>query len=158
MNESRKSVWVWVGIAVVVIVVVWGGVYWFIHRGSTGPVPVHAPAGQVITGFPQDLILGTATGSAQSAVSVTNSYSIRYSSSTNQYTANWISSSTAADLYSQYQSYASANGWKVINHADTATLKAVYAVNGSSSINVVIVPQTSGGSAVTATYLKIGGQ
>lgn len=162
MND-RKNLWVWVGVAVVVLVVVIGIITWFVHRGQKpqlGPVPMHAPEGQVVAGFPQDLVMGakTASSGAESFFSgITNSYSIGYSSSTNQYTAEWTSSSTPAALYAKYQDYMTKNGWTVTNHADTTALKGIYATNASSSvISVVIVPLVpatqSKGSKVTATY------
>jgi hypothetical protein len=154
----RKNPWVWVGVAVVVIIVIVAVVMWIIGRekGSlTGPVPVHASAGQVIAGFPQDLILGIATGSL---AGVTNSYSLDYSTSTNQYTAEWVSSSTPAALYAQYQNYTAANDWTIMNHADTAALMAIYATNASSAVNIVITPQSQAalakGSKVTVSYVS----
>jgi hypothetical protein len=108
---------------------------------------VHAPTGQLITGFPKELILDDAS-------QMNNSYSINYSSSTNQYTAEWVSSSSLASLYAKYQAYAPANGWTVMNHANLPTLKGVYATNASTSVamNVIITPQGKG-SKVTITYV-----
>ena len=165
--KDQKNLWVWVGVVVVVIVAVAVGVTWFFGRSPsapTGPVPVHAPMGQVIEGFPQDLILGTATSSGAGTnffAGITNSYSINYSSSINQYTAEWVSSSTPAALYAQYQDYITNNGWTVTNNADTTELYAIYATNASSSvINIVIIPQSQAaqgasdkGSKVTVSYV-----
>jgi hypothetical protein len=156
--NNRKNLWVWIGVAVVVIVLVVAVVVWFINRGQApqkGPIPVHAAVGQVVAGFPQELILGTATSSSDGSVAgVTNSYSINYSSSTNQYTAEWVSSSTPAALYTQYQNFMAQNGWTITNHADTPTLKGVYAVNTSTvaTANVVIVLSGTG-SKVTVSYV-----
>jgi hypothetical protein len=155
--KDQKNLWVWVGVAVVVLVAVAAGVTWFLHRGQStqmGPVPVHAPAGQVVDGFPKALILGAASSSSD----ITNSYSINYSTSTNQYTAEWTSTSTPAALYAEYQTYVVDNGWTITNHVDTATLKGIYAMNASSSvINVVIVPQSqtaqNKGSKVNVSYV-----
>ncbi len=160
--SDPKKVWVWVGVAVVVVAVVWGAVYWL--SGSGGPggmqagagtgVPVHAQAGQVVAGFPQELILGAATGTDGSPEGITNSYSIDYSSSTNQYTAEWDSSSTPAALYAAYQSYLTNNGWTPTNEADTTALKGVYAITATSSLNVVITPQGADGAKVTLSYVN----
>jgi hypothetical protein len=156
MND-RKNLWVWVGIVVVVIVAGAGTIIWVVNREQTpqtGPIPVHAPVGQVVAGFPQELILGVATSGTEGSVAgVTNSYSINYSSSTNQYTAEWNSSSTLVALYTQYQSYIAANGWTIINQADYPTLKGIYAMNSSmAAVNIVIVSENAG-SKVTVSYV-----
>jgi len=164
MND-QKNKWIWVGVAVVVVAVVVAVVIWFMggEQGpNLGPIPVHAPTGQVIEGFPKGLILGTAPSSGTVTdffAGITNSYSINYSSSTNQYTAEWISSSTLAALYAQYRAYLADNGWTITNHADTAVIKFIYATNASSSIvNIVITPQEKGapskGSKVIASYVS----
>jgi hypothetical protein len=166
MNE-RKNLWVWVGVAVVVIAAIVAGVVWFINRGKapqTGPVPVHAPTGQVVVGFPQQLILGTPTSSTATSgassffAGITNSYSINYSTSTNQYTAEWTSSSTLASLYKQYQNYVAQNGLTIVNHIDTASIKGIYATNASSAVNIVIAPQSqvapTKGSKITVSYVS----
>jgi hypothetical protein len=169
----RKNPWVWVGVAVVVIIIVIAVVMWIVgreKRSLTGPVPVHAPAGQVVAGFPQQLILGAATSSASSSANVTssgvssffggitNSYSIDYSTSTNQYTAEWVSSSTLASLYKQYQDYVAKSGLTIVNHIDAASMKGIYATNASSAVNIVITPQSQAalakGSKVTVSYVS----
>ncbi len=171
MND-RKELWVWVGVVIVAIAAVWGGIYWFMHRSgqqAAAPVPVHAPEGQVVDGFPQNLILGSsATSSASSTggtpgilAGITNSYSINYSSSTNQYTAEWVSASSTSALYTEYTDYVTKNGWTITNHVSSPSLGAIYAVNASSSLNIVITPQSSGsnkGSKVSITYVSGIGQ
>lgn len=149
--KDPKTVWAWVGGAIVVVAVV-AGIAWHFYGGAhklaaTGPVAVHAPTGQLVPGFPPSLVLGTSS-------QVSNSYSINYSTSTNQYTAEWVSSSSIAALYAKYQTYAAANGWTITNHADYPTLKGLYATNASSSaaMNVIITPQGNG-SKVTLSYV-----
>jgi hypothetical protein len=149
--KDSKVVWAWVG-GVVVVVAIVGGVAWHFYRlahaPKIGPAPVHASVGQVISGFPQGLILGS------SSTQPTNSYSINYSSSTNQYTTEYNSSSSIASLYAQYQSYVVANGWIIINRADTTSIEGLTATNASSTATlvVIIVPQGKGSKA-TITYL-----
>lgn len=112
---------------------------------SSPSSPLFAPKGQLVTGFPQDLIL-------DSNAAVSGSYSIQYSSSTNQYTAEWNSSSSMSDLYNDYKQYLPAHGWAITNDlAQNASSRGIYAQNASSDVSVVIVPQDSG-SAATVTY------
>jgi hypothetical protein len=148
MQDNRQgNVWVWVGIAVVVIVIILAFVW---HPSAKVPPPpgtaVHASQGQVVGGFPQNLLL-------DSAAQISNSYSINYSSSTNQYTAAWNSSSSLADETSEYQQYLQANGWRVTpNPVTQSTIRALSAGNGSATLLVNIVAQGKG-SQVTLTYV-----
>jgi hypothetical protein len=151
--KDPKVVWAWVGGAVVVIALA-AGVAWHFYGGggasneaAAGPVAVHAPTGQLVPGFPQALIL-------DDAAQVNNSYSINYSTSTNQYTAEWSSSSSLASLYAKYQNYAAVNGWTISNSADYPTLKGIYATNASATaaMNVIMTPQDKG-SEITISYV-----
>lgn len=141
-------VWAWVGGAIVVIAVVAGAVWHFYAKQAvTGPVAVHAPAGQLISGFPVALILDGAQ--------VSNSYSINYSTSTNQYTAEYYSSSTVTTLYKDYQSYLPKNNWIETNVATaTSMFGAIAASQGDNRLQVVISAQ-HGESQVTITYISV---
>jgi hypothetical protein len=75
---------------------------------STPGVPVYAQSGQIVDGFPTQLILDK---SAQ----IIGSYSICYSASSIQYTVAWNSSSSISTLDSAYKQYLSANGWPITN-------------------------------------------
>ncbi len=148
--KNPKVLWAWI-CGVIIVVALVAGVAWYFYsatKSTTGPMAVHAPAGQLIPGFPQGLIL-------DSAAQPDNSYSIGYSSSTNQYTAEWNSSSSLATLYAEYQSYAKMNGWTITNQADGPTFKGIYATNASSSaaVNVVITSRADGSSEVTVSYI-----
>lgn len=160
--NTKRDLWVWVGVIVVVVVAIGLIVTWFLHSGApqpSAPVPVHAQAGQVVSGFPMGLVIGAATGTDGSPAGVTNSYSITYSSSTKQYTAEWTSRSTPAELYAAYKAYIAAHGWTLTNQANTAAFMGLYAVNGSSSLNVVLMPLSgsgapgTGGAKVSVSYV-----
>ncbi len=116
---------------------------------STPPValgsPAFAPKGELTPGFPKSLILDNAA--------INGSYSINYSSSTNQYTAEWNSSISLAALYTSYKQYLSLHGWAIINDITKyPTSRGLYARNASSDVSVAIVAQGSG-SQVVLTYL-----
>jgi len=146
--KDPKVFWVWVGIVVVVMIVV----AFFIWRPgakpqvASGPVPVYAPQGQLVPQFPPSLILGTST-------IVNGSYAINYTSSTNQYTVEFNSSSSMASLYTSYKQYLSANGWTITNDITKyPTSRGLYASNTSSSVTVGIA-QNNKGSQVTISYV-----
>ncbi len=149
MNDSKR-IWVWVGVAVVVIALaawlIWG--VSLKPKQLTGPVPVFAPQGQLTPQFPKNLIL-------DARAEVNSSYSIGYSTSTNQYTAEWVSSSSLATLDADYKNYFAANGWQVTNsNAVSAVTKlgVVYASTSTANINVTLVAQGKG-SEVTISYV-----
>jgi hypothetical protein len=146
--KDSKRIWAWVGVAIIVIVIV----AWFVwkfgaaHPVASGPTPVFAPQGQLVPQFPKGLIVD---GDA----AISGSYAINYSSSTNQYTAEYDSSSTVTSLYKDYQSYLSANGWVVTGSLAThPTFDALAATQGSNQLQVVISTKAKG-SQVTITYL-----
>jgi hypothetical protein len=149
MNDSKR-VWVWVGVVVVVIVAValiwWRPTAKAPQKVASGPVPVYATQGQLVTQFPKNLIIDT-------NAAITGSYSINYSSSTNQYTTEYDSSSTVSALYKQYKSYLPKNGWTITTSLTTRpTFDLISAAQGNSQLQVVISTQGKG-SQVAITYL-----
>lgn len=156
MQDARRgNLWVWVGVAVVVIAVI----LFFVWKpqpytpststpSTTGnPAPVYAPQGQVVSGFPQQLLLDNSS-------QISSSYSISYSSSTNQYTAQWSSSTSLQDLYQTYKTYLQANGWTITNDMSSGPDRGLYAVNASNDVlSVLITPNSSGGINVVAGYV-----
>ena len=145
MQDSKK-IWIWVGVAVVVIAVIVLVMWKLKQPASSGPVPVFAPQGQLVPQFPKDLIL-------DSSAAISGSYSVNYSSSTNQYTATYDSSSTVATIYSDYQSYLPKNNWTVTGSLTThPTFNAIAAAQGNNRLQIVISTQTKG-SEVTITYV-----
>ena len=134
--QDTKRIWAWVGGVVVVIAIV-TIIFWPSHKSSgpvssNGPAPVYAPQGQLIPQFPKSLIL-------DSSAQVSNSYSIGYSSTTNQYTAQFNSSSSMTMLYNNYKKYLTANGWAITNDiTSNDSTRGIYASNASSDVEVGI--------------------
>ncbi|HUC31361.1 MAG TPA: hypothetical protein VMR99_01570 [Candidatus Paceibacterota bacterium] len=146
--KDSKRVWVWVGVAVVVIAVA-AWLFWkpsAPHQAASGPTPVFAPQGQLTPNFPKALIL-------DSNAAISGSYSINYSSSTDQYTAEYDSSSTVTALYNKYQSYLPQNGWTVNGSLTThPTFDAIAASQGNNQLQIVISTESEG-SQVIITYV-----
>lgn len=152
MNPSRK-VWVWIGAVaaaiVVVAVIVAAVMAWHAAPGQSipkTPTPVYAPQDELVPQFPKNLILDP-------AAAVSQSYSMSYSTATNQYTAEYDSSSSMAALYAAYVAYLPAHGWTITNQLTSfANSRGVSATNASSSVQASIVAQ-NGGSQVTVGYV-----
>jgi hypothetical protein len=146
MKDSKK-IWMWVGVAVVVIVVV-VVIVWKPSAKPMGPVPVFAPQGQLVPNFPKQLILDP-------QAQINSSYSINYDPTTNQYTAEWTSSSSLASLYGDYQKYFGDNNWTITNQSGitgASKLAVLYAATSSASVNVTLVSQGKG-SQGTISYV-----
>jgi hypothetical protein len=145
--QDTKRIWVWVGVVVVVI-----GVVIFVvwkpsgtPATSANPAPVYATQGQLVPQFPKALII-------DSNAVVTNSYSIAYTSSTNEYSAEFNSSSSMPTLYNNYLAYLPQNGWTVISAtASHPQFRIISAKQGATSAQVII--NASGtGSNVSMSY------
>lgn len=147
MRDSRR-VWVWIGVAIVVIVVVGWIVWELVPHGQPRMIPVTtvAPQGQLVPQFPPSLILDP-------SAEINGSYAISYSSSTNQYTAEYDSSDTVSTLYKNYLSYLPSNDWTISGSNTTIpTLDVISATQGSNQLQVMIATKNKG-SQVTITYV-----
>lgn len=151
--QDTKRIWVWIGVAVIVI----GVIVFVIWRPTakapvvavhTNPPPVYAPQGQLTPQFPKELILDGMTN-------VTSSYSIGYSSTTNQYTAVFNASTSMAVLFSAYTNYFNSNGWNITNLAtQNPSLRGLYAENATSGVAVTIIPEGKGAQVTISLATK----
>lgn len=145
--KARMVAWI------VIIVLAAAGLIWYgLMRNAAqtrGPVPVYAPQGQTVQGFPKQLIL-------DNAAAVVNSYSVTHSASSSQYTAQWNSSSSVTALYNAYKQYFSANGWTIVHDVTQyANARALYATNASSDVSVSVTSAgKESGTQVSLTYLS----
>jgi hypothetical protein len=137
----------WATIVVVIILIIIIVPMVIVKFSSKKPavgMPVYAEKGQLIPQFPTALILDT-------SATVSDSYSINYSTTTNQYTAEYTSSNTVKSLYNEYQSYLSQNGWTVTGSLTTnPAFDAINAMKGNDQLQIVISTQEKG-SHVTIT-------
>ena len=150
MKERQEQALVWVGIGVVIV----GAIIFLAWMPSgrndlnsgAGPMPVYAPAGQTIPQFPQELILGKSPTIGQS-------FSIAYSTTTNQYTAQFSSDQNPGELAAAYMGYLQSHGWKTtLNKTATSELRSISASDAAANLLVAIVPQAKGSQA-TITYV-----
>ncbi len=134
-------------ITVVVIIIAIALVWWLFSEQYRSPHAAFAPPGQLISGFPKELILD------QAAV-FGKSYTIGYAHNLNQYTASWASSSSMNDLYNDYIQYFTSHGWTITNSSTNITeFRGIYAVTSTADANVVM---DSGQAAlkVTVSYVN----
>lgn len=150
--QDNKRIWVWVGIIVVVLIIVLAFVWKpsgqspAQNQAVANPAPVYAAQGKIVDGFPQDLVL-------HALRIVESSYSIAYTSSTNQYTAVLNSSSSMDFIYKNYMQYFWAHGWTIANNiTKDPGSRGIYAVTSTAEASIAIL-QEGTGSQVTASYL-----
>jgi hypothetical protein len=147
--KNSKQLWVWVGVVVVVVILVVWGIWKLQPKSQTAsPAPVFAPQGQLTPNFPKQLMLDP-------QAQVNSSYAINYDPTTNQYTAEWTSSSSLAVLYGDYQKYFGDNGWTITNQSGVkgaSKLAVLYAATSSANVNVTLVTQGKSSSA-TISYV-----
>ena len=138
--------WLWFGLIAIVVLIGLGA--WFLlsalhpapapapgnqqTAGTQGTVPTYAPQGQLVSGFPKELIL-------DSNAQLQGSYAVTYSSSTNQYTAQWISSMTMNDLFLLYKEYFLVKRWTISNEMNSVGARGFHAENGSAAVGVAII-------------------
>jgi hypothetical protein len=144
--KNKKIVVIVVAIAVVIVVLAL--IWWFTWGEYRSPRAAFAPSGQLISGFPKELILD------QTAL-IDKSYTIGYAYNLNQYTATWNSSSSMDGLYNQYLNYFTSHGWTITNSSNNITaFRGVYAVTSTADTNVVMDDSGQGGLKVTVSYVK----
>ncbi len=108
----------------------------------------NAPAGQVIGGFPTELLID-ASGSAD------QSYAAAYNNA-NQYTVKVKSASSEQKVFTDYLAYFNANGYKIVNKNQTDTISNIYATKGTITVNVVIthLKVDNNQTFINITYVK----
>jgi hypothetical protein len=141
--QGSRSTWAWIGVTVVVVVLLFA--WWYFMQGPA--MPVYAPSGSLVPGFPPELVL-------DAPAQIDNSYSINYSSSANQLTAQWTSSSSIAAVFGDYTNYFQANGWSVSVPPITDPSSYSISATSSSAYALVNLVSQNGGTQVTVTYVK----
>ena len=152
-SPSRLALWITIVVIVVAAILILASLLGR-QQGTQmtanlpSPTPVYATPGEVVPSFPRDLLLDP-------QASVQNSYSLTYSSTTNQYTAEWNSSTTMPALFQKYQAYFKQNGWTIVNQiTSNPAVRGLYAVNASSDVNVAITPLGSGSQATVSVVQR----
>jgi hypothetical protein len=149
MKSHKSNSLMWVVWTVVILVIIFCVLWFSWLKPHASVTPVFAPPGQVTAGFPKQYLI-------DSGASITQSYAINYSSSTNQYTVQWNSSSSALALAAGYDIYFQNAGWNIINESTSSqNFQSIYAVNASGSLNFV-ANQQGMDTAVVLTYLPVG--
>lgn len=142
--KNKRTITALVVVVLLLLVIL---AWWLIWGEYNAPHAAFAPTGQVVSGFPKELIL-------DNAAVVGKSYAIGYAYNLNQYTASWTSSVSMDDLYSQYVNYFTSNGWTITNSStNMSNFRGVYAKTSTADANVVM-NAAQDGLKVTISYVK----
>jgi len=146
IEMPKGNRWKYIAAAVAVLLVAVVAAYWqFIYKRV--PAPVYAPKGELVRGFPKELVLD------QKGI-VSGSYYVNYSTSLNQYTAVFDSTEPMLSLFSQYKDYLSKNGWTITNEITKyETSRGLYAVKGAADASVAIIEQAKS-REVTVSFVQ----
>ena len=134
MNQ-KKFLAITLGVAAAIVLVVIGSMVYRNKKDNTPKIykftQTDAPKGKVVDGFPKELLLG------QTAVKV--SYSLVYENRLKQYTAEYTSTKSSADLYNSYiDMFKKAHDLVGNNVLDNQGARMYVATPKNETINIVI--------------------
>ncbi len=123
------------------------------YQKAAGIKVENAPAGQIVSGFPKDLVL-------DSKAAIVSSYSEPAATPGGEtmYTVDYRSSQTVQTLYNAYLKYLNGNKYNIYQHEYNDKNKAqpvavFYAGLGNRIIDVTITKATGGQTNVLASYI-----
>ncbi len=147
---EKKTLW-----SILVGVVILGGLLIYVFTGNRHPVqngntqPTYAPKGELVSGFPSNLLL-------DSSAPITQSYSMHYPSGAVQYTAEYQTARDAVSVIAGYQTHLGAMGWNVRINSAVQT-KAIGLSGATSTASILVTAaQMPQGSDVTVSYTLNG--
>jgi hypothetical protein len=126
-GDSKNNTLLAIIVLVVLILILGGGYYWKAYWNKVRVT--QAPAGQVIAGFPTELI-------GEPGAYVVKSYSVS-ASGISQPTVTYISSKDINANISLFHALLSKTAWQIVRDADPKLpVTSIYATKGTSALNV----------------------
>ena len=150
MEYTGKNAQLMRFLAIIVLIVLLAGLtYWYNQANKPKVFPrTDAAAGQVISGFPMDLVFN--------AKKITESYSIDYGRSAKQYTAEYISKDKVIIAYLKADKYLRANDYVIVNQRLQPTVANIYGKKREGDVNVLIQKLTDTTSQIIISTVKKG--
>lgn len=134
---------------IVLVVLLAGLTYWFNQTHKPKDFPrTDAIEGQVVSGFPMDLVLNVKK--------ITESYSIDYGSSAKQYTAEYVSKDKLIIAYLKADKYLRDNNYVIVNERLQPTVANIYGTKPEGDVNVVIQKLTESTSQIIISTVEKG--
>ncbi len=150
MEYTDKNAQLMRFLAIIVLIVLLAGLtYWYNQANKPKVFPrTDAFAGQVIEGFPKDLIFD--------AKEITESYSIDYGSSAKQYVAEYTSKDQVIIAYLKADKYLRGNNYVIVNQRLQPTVANIYGTKSEGDVNVLVQKLTDTTSQIIISAVKKG--
>lgn len=145
MGSNKKTVLV-ILLAVVVIAGIAAGLY---LKKTKGPSKEVAQNGEIVKGFPKDMVLDS-KGSAN------ESYAVAYANNAQQYTVQFKSDKSVAQVYNDYIKFLDAKGYQFLNRNQNLTIGNIYAQNKNNELVTMVISRLADQTEtnVNITYVQ----
>jgi hypothetical protein len=128
--ESSRATLIKMGIILVVLVAIVGG--YLLFRSKQSYTTIQAPSGEVVAGFPKELIV-------EKGVTIQDSYSLAYAAGLNQPVVTYVSNWPMIQNVAQFGAYLRNNGWTITHEADPLAKNTFYyATKDNSDVNITL--------------------
>lgn len=146
-QEGSKKILIRMVTALVVLAAVAGG-YLLFQSKQPNYTMTQAPKGEVVAGFPSDLIV-------EKGVVIQNSYSLTYAGAgLNQPVVTYISNWPMVQNVVQFGAYLRTNKWTVTHEADPLSKITFYYANKDNNDVNITLAEEAGKVKVTISYIK----
>jgi flagellar basal body-associated protein FliL len=151
-NTKKSKKWLWILLVIVAIIVAAGVFYYFWKiAGNGSDVITDGGNSEVIIGG--GLPEGFPSGLPIMAGTILQSQETKYESGIVQ-AISYSSTESLIKIYNDYSSYASSNGWLIVNKQENDNNYFIYATKDSASLNISISQELPEQSFVIVAYTK----
>lgn len=151
-NPKKSKKWLWILLVIVAIIVAAGVFYYFWKIAGNG-------SGVITDGGNSEVIIGGGlpegfpSGLPIMAGTILQSQETKYESGIVQ-AISYSSTESLIKIYNDYSSYASSNGWLIVNKQENDNNYFIYATKDSASLNISISQELPEQSFVIVAYTK----
>lgn len=151
-NTKKSKKWLWILLVIVAIIVAAGVFYYFWKiAGNGSDVITDGGNSEVVIGG--GLPEGFPSGLPIMAGTILQSQETKYESGIVQ-AISYSSTESLIKIYNDYSSYASSNGWLIVNKQENDNNYFIYATKDSASLNISISQELPEQSFVIVAYTK----
>lgn len=151
-NPKKSKKWLWILLVIVAIIVAAGVFYYFWKIAGNG-------SGVITDGGNSEVVIGGGlpegfpSGLPIMAGTILQSQETKYESGIVQ-AISYSSTESLIKIYNDYSSYASSNGWLIVNKQENDNNYFIYATKDSASLNISISQELPEQSFVIVAYTK----
>ena len=151
-NTKKSKKWLWILLVIMAIIIAAGVFYYFWKiAGNGSDVITDGGNSEVVIGG--GLPEGFPSGLPIMAGTILQSQETKYESGIVQ-AISYSSTESLIKIYNDYSSYASSNGWLIVNKQENDNNYFIYATKDSASLNISISQELPEQSFVIVAYTK----